>query len=30
MGRFSFPTRTVTDLVYLNMSEDFLTPILEE
>jgi len=30
IGRFCFPTRTVTDLVYLNMSEDFLMPILEE
>jgi len=29
-GRFSFPTRTVTDLVHLHMSEDFLMPILEE
>jgi len=30
IGLFSFPTRTVTDLVYPNTSEDILMPILEE
>lgn len=30
IGHFSFLTRIVTYLVYLNMSDDFLIPILEE